>query len=173
MTLEAIKQRLFENRTRLYCILDGVLVPDLPNRLYAGQVPSYCLLTGDLPPDLVYAAPYLAYLSPDSKFADWVLSESIGKHWGIFVHSRRSIIEMRRHFTALTQAYDERGNPIKFRYYDPRVLKKFLPTCNGGELKMLFGEADAIFTEDDRGDGIIRYRIADGKLETKHLTKDS
>jgi hypothetical protein len=84
MTLDEIKQKLFDNRTRLYCILDGVLVPDLPNRLYSGQIPSYCLFTGDLPPDMVYAAPYLAYLSPDSKFADWVLSEGIGKHWGIY-----------------------------------------------------------------------------------------
>lgn len=172
MTLDEIKQRLFDNRTRLYCILDGVMVPELPMRLYQGQIPSYCLFTGELPPDLVYAAPYLAYLSPDSKFADWVLAEGIGKHWGIFVHSRRSIIEMRRHFTALTQAYDERGNPMRFRYYDPRVLKKFLPTCNGGELKMLFGEADAIFVEADNGDGIIRYRIADGKLETRLLNKE-
>lgn len=172
MTLDEIKQKLFDNRTRLYCILDGVLVPDLPNRLYSGQIPSYCLFTGDLPPDMVYAAPYLAYLSPDSKFADWVLSEGIGKHWGIFIHSRRSIIEMRRHFTALTQVYDERGNPIRFRYYDPRVLRKFLPTCNGGELKLLFGETDALFAESDDGAAVIRYRIADGKLETRLLNEE-
>lgn len=166
MDQQLIRSNLFSGTTRLYAILDGVLVPDLPNRLYEGQVPNHCLFPGELPPDLVYAAPYLVYMSPDSKFSDWVLEESIGKHWGIFVHSRRSMIEMRRHFLALGQAYDERGNPMKFRYYDPRVLIKFLPTCNGGELKTLFGDTDAIFADDSEAGGIVRFRVLDGKLET-------
>ncbi|HLA96240.1 MAG TPA: DUF4123 domain-containing protein, partial [Pyrinomonadaceae bacterium] len=105
MNEQQLKQYLFNNRTQLYCVLDGVMVPDLPTRLFKGQVPNYCLLTGDLTPDMVYAAPYLVYLSPDSKFADWVLTEALGKHWGIFVQSRRSMIEMRRHFRALMQTY--------------------------------------------------------------------
>jgi hypothetical protein len=173
MDEQQLKQYLFSNRTQLYCVLDGVMVPDLPNRLYKGQVPNYCLLTGDLTPDLVYAAPYLVYLSPDSKFADWVFAESLGKHWGIFVQSRRSMIEMRRHFRALLQTYDERGNPMKFRFYDPRVLGKFLPTCNGGELKTLFGEVEAFYTEAEDGDGLLRFRIENGKLNATILNKDS
>ncbi len=173
MDQQLVRQHLFNNRTQLYGVLDGVMVPDLPNRLYKGQVPNYCLLTGDLTPDMVYAAPYLVYLSPDSKFADWVFEESFGKHWGIFVQSPRSMIEMRRHFRALMQTYDERGNPMKFRFYDPRVLGKFLPTCNGGELKTLFGEVSAFYTEAEVNDALVRYRIDNGKLNTTVLNKES
>jgi hypothetical protein len=36
---------------------------------------------------------------------------------------------------------------LKFRYYDPRVLRAFLPTCNAGELKTLFGDVDQFFIE--------------------------
>jgi hypothetical protein len=169
MDLQTIKQNLYSDQTRLYCVLDGVMVPDLPARLYKAQVPHHCLLQGDLAPEMVHAAPYLAFLSPDSKFADWVLGESTGKHWGVFLHTRRSMNEMRRHFLALLQAYDERGNPLKFRFYDPRVLGKFLPTCNGGELKTLFGEVDAFFTESDEGDAIVRYQIENGALRIKVL----
>ncbi len=173
MDQDQIRKTLFNNYTQLYGVLDGVMVPDLPNRLYKGQVPNYCLLTGDLPPDVVYAAPYLVYLSPDSKFADWVFEQAFGKHWGVFVQSPRSMIEMRRHFRALMQAYDENGNPMKFRFYDPRVLSKFLPTCNGGELKTLFGEVQAFYAESENGDGIVRYKIDNGKLVTTLLNKDS
>ncbi|MGD9629322.1 MAG: DUF4123 domain-containing protein [Pyrinomonadaceae bacterium] len=173
MDQDQIRKTLFNNYTQLYGVLDGVMVPDLPNRLYKGQVPNYCLLTGDLSPDVVYAAPYLVYLSPDSKFADWVFEQAFGKHWGVFVQSPRSMIEMRRHFRALMQAYDENGNPMKFRFYDPRVLSKFLPTCNGGELKTLFGEVQAFYTESENGDGIVRYKIDNGKLVTTLLNKDS
>ena len=173
MDQQLVRQALFNNYTQLYGVLDGVMVPDLPNRLFKGQVPNYCLLSGDLPADMVYAAPYLVYLSPDSKFADWVFEEAFGKHWGIFVQSPRSMIEMRRHFRALMQTYDENGNPLKFRFYDPRVLSKFLPTCNGGELKTLFGEVQAFYTESDKGDELIRYKIDSGKLVTTVINKET
>lgn len=170
MDLKQIREHLFVRDTRLYCVLDGVMVPDLPNKLREAQVPHHCILTGELTPDMVYAAPYLAYLSPDSKFADWVLSEATGNSWGVFFHTRRSMLEMRRHFRALHQAYDERGNPLKFRYYDPRVLTAFLPTCNAGELKTLFGDVDRFFVESKDGKSLVSYRLADGKLDIKDLT---
>jgi hypothetical protein len=122
---------------------------------------------------VVYAAPYLVYLSPDSKFADWVFENAFGKHWGIFAQSRRSMVEMRRHFRALMQAYDERGNALKFRFYDPRVLSKFLPTCNGGELRTLFGEVEAFYTESQENDGLMRFRIDSGKLNSTLLNQGS
>ncbi|QYO65258.1 DUF4123 domain-containing protein [Leptolyngbya sp. 7M] len=173
MDTEQIKKVIFDDFTRTFCVLDGVMVPELPTTLFKAQVPHHCLLSGELSPELANAAPYLAYLSPDSKFADRVLTESFGKHWGIILQTRRSMAEMRRHFQALLQAYDERGNPMKFRFYDPRVLSKFLPTCNGGELKTLFGDVDAFFTESSDGQGLIRYTIKDGKLEMKDLLKEN
>ena len=172
MDLDEIRKNLFSPNSRLYCVLDGVMVPDLPIKLREAQVPHYCILTGDLTPDVVHAAPYLAYLSPDSKFADNVLSEAFGKSWGIFFHSHRSMLEMRRHFRALHQAYDERGNPLKFRYYDPRVFRAFLPTCNAGELKTLFGDVEQFFIESKEVGGIERYRLSDGKLDITQLNSE-
>jgi hypothetical protein len=169
MDQKGMRQALFDHQTQLYCVLDGMMVPDLPTRLYKNKVPNYCLLTGDLTPDLEHAAPYLVYLSPDSKFADWVFEESIGKHWGIFAQSPRSLAAMRNHFRALLQAYDERGNPVKFRYYDPRVLAKFLPTCNGGELKTLFGEVQALYAESESGKGLLRFTVENGTLKQGEL----
>ena len=173
MEFQEVRKILFEPNTRLYCVLDGVMVKDLPIRLRESQVPHHCIVTGELTPDVVHAAPYLAYLSPDSKFADSVLSEAFGKSFGIFFHSRRSLLEMRRHFRALHEAYDERGNPLKFRYYDPRVLRAFLPTCNAGELKTLFGDVEQFFIESKDVGGISRYRIADGKLDIKEFTSET
>jgi hypothetical protein len=170
MEIDRLKHHLFSDRALLYCVLDGVLVPDLPNLLYKGQVPNYCLIAGDLTPAMVYAAPYLVYLSPDSKFAEWLFGEMIGSHWGIFVQSHRSMTEMRRHFKALLQVYDENGKPLTFRFYDPRVLGKFLSTCNGGELRTLFGEASALFSESEDGKDLVRYSVEDGKLNTTVLS---
>ncbi len=72
MDFQQMIPHLFNNQTRLYGVLDGVMVPDLPNRLFEGRVPNHSVVQGELTPDMVHAAPYLVYLSPDSKFAEWV-----------------------------------------------------------------------------------------------------
>ena len=150
MDLEKLQHTLFSSRTRLYAVLDGVQVPNLPKRLYDAQVLNYCLFSGELEPDMLYVAPYVVLLTPDSKFADFVMSEGFGKNWGIFAHSRHSIREMRRHFRSLINVYDENANSMVFRFYDPRVLREFLPTCNPGELRTFFGNVDTFFA--DAGD---------------------
>src|SRR4051794_30796637 len=98
MDKHKLQQHLFTERAHLYAVLDGVMVPDLPNVLYDEKVPSDCLWSGDLSPDQVYTAPYLVGLSQKSKFSDWVLGEAIGKHWGIFIHSPRSMVDTKNHF---------------------------------------------------------------------------
>lgn len=172
MNLEEIKKQLFSPRTRLYCVLDGVLVPDLLIQLAEGRIPHFCILTGELDAAAAHAAPYLAYLSPDSKFADEVISQGFRKNWGILFHSHRSLLEMRRHFRALHQVFDEKGNPYKFRYYDPAVLRKFLPTCNAGELKTFFGDVETFFAGSADGKSIATYKIVDGELVVGEITLD-
>src|SRR5215204_1540947 len=119
MKKEDLEKTLFVENTRAFAILDGASIPDLRQRLYEMQPAHYCLFRGDRPPDVMEVAPYVVYLEPGSKFADWVLTEGFGKHWGIFAHSRHSIKEMRRHFRALVTVYDETGKPMIFRFYDP------------------------------------------------------
>ena len=166
---QKLKELLLSNRTQLYCVLDGASVPDLPVRLYEMRPPHYCLFRGELAPDMAYVAPYLVALLPDAPFTNWVLSECIGKHWGIFAHSRHSIKEMRRHFRALVTVYNEKGNPMIFRYYDPRVLQKFLPTCNGGELKTFFGKVETFFAESDDGKSFSAFQLESDRLKQTDL----
>lgn len=148
-------------------MLDGASVPDLPMRLYEMKPPNFCLLTGDLPPDMAYAAPYVIYLPPDNRFTEWLLSQSFGKHWGIFVHCRHSMIEMRRHFRALVNVYDERANSMIFRFYDPRVLKRFLPTCSPDQLKTFFGKVETFFAED--GPNLLGFQLENDDLKQRAL----
>jgi len=50
---------------------------------------------------------------------------------------------MRQHFRRFITVHDESGKPLLFRYYDPRVLRTFLPTCNAKELAEIFGRCCA------------------------------
>ena len=164
-----LKNHLLSNSTRLYCILDGASVPDLPMRLYQTDTPHYCLMGDNLSPDVLYRAPFLAALLPGAAFTDQVFKESPGNHWGIYAHCRRSMTEVRRHCRALLNVFDENGNPLTFRYYDPRVLRKFLPTCNAGELKTLFGELEELFAESEDGKTLRTYRLDNNELKQTDL----
>lgn len=169
MEPQKIRQHLMRPDNRLYAILDAALVPDLPLRLFKADLPNYCLFEGDLDADMINVAPYLVYLPPDDKFTDWVFAEGLGNKWGIFVHSRASMIEMRRHFRGLVNVITEDGQPLKFRYYAPRVLRTFLPTCNAGELATFFGRTDAIFVEDDTGEKVLKYELDNNRLKKTDL----
>ncbi len=149
MNIEKINEQLFSKVTRIYAVLDGASVSDLPMKLYEMKPPNFCLFTGELESDMEEVAPYLVRLYPKTPFTEWVLSECWGQHWGVFIHSRKTLNDMRAHFRSLVNVYDEKGNPMMFRFYDPRVLRRFLPTCKPAELKVFFGDVESFFAESD------------------------
>lgn len=165
MTKEEQQKFLFSGRTNVFAVLDGASVKGLRMRMYELAPPNFCLFTGELEPDVAETAPYLVGLIDGTLFTDWILTENYGNHWGIFAQSRQSIIEMRRHFRSLVNVHDETGKPLIFRYYDPRVLQTFLPTCNAGELKTFFGKVDAFFAEESDGSGVSKFELSDGGLK--------
>ena len=160
---------LLTERTRTYCILDGAAIKDLPKVLYKMKPPNYCLLRGELPPDVVHVAPYVALMVPGDPFSDWALENGVNGNRGIFVQTRFSIKEMRRHFQGLITVCDENGNPLLFRFYDPRVFRKFLPTCDPEQVQTFFGNIDKYFVEDETGEKMLVYTHLEGQLETKEL----
>ncbi len=173
MDVAKLNEHLFSDVTRLYAVLDGASVPDLPMRLYEMRPPNYCLFPGELSPDVAYTAPYVVNLVPNSPFTKWILSESFGNHWGIFAHCRFSIKEMRRHFRALVNVCDEQGNPMIFRFYDPRVLRQFLPTCKATELKSIFGNVQTFFAEAEDNENLLGFQLENDSLKESKLNLES
>ncbi len=149
MSKEKLEEILFSRRTRVYAVLDGASVPDLPMKFFELNPPRYCLLKGELETDMAEVAPYVVRLYPQTPFTEWVLTECWGKHWGIFAHSLQPLKEMRKHFRSMITVCNEKGDPMMFRFYDPRVLRRFLPTCKPAELKVFFGDVESFFAESD------------------------
>ncbi len=168
MTKEELEKILFGERTLVFVVLDGALIPDLRMKLHETQALNYCLFRGELKPDMAEVAPYVVQLVQGESFTDWVLG-SFGKNWGIFVQSLHSIKEMRRHFRALITVYDETGKPMIFRFYDPRVFQNFLPSCNAEELQTFFGKVDTFFVEDEKTQKFAAFRLANDELKKAEI----
>ena len=71
---------------------------------------------------------------------------------------------LRQHFRGFLTVHDASGKPLLFRYYDPRVLRTYLPTCSGEELNTMFGPVDAYLMEDESGAALLRFRLKNGTL---------
>jgi hypothetical protein len=164
--VEAVSPFLFrEDGTKAFAILDGGSIPDLLDKLYGVQRPEFgCLYAGELNPDLAEVAPYLVRLEPKSEFAKWVLGRGWGKHWGVFVIAALGFDEVRHHLRKFLIVHDTGGKPFYFRYYDPRVLRAFLPSCNRGELAEFFGSFKTWVLEGEDPATLLRFDLADGQL---------
>jgi len=81
---------------------------------------------------LATVAPYLVGpFRASSKLLSRLVTEGWGKRWGIYLTSREPFKEVRRHFRRfLIVEMEDTEEPLYFRYYDPWVLRVFLPTCS-------------------------------------------
>lgn len=148
----------------LFALLDGARDQQIVPKLRASGVEARCLFDGELQPVLAAAAPYIVALEPAAPFTRMLLAQGWGDAWGVFLTSTASLGALRRHFRRFLRVADERGRPLMFRFYDPRVLRVYLPTCTAEELELVFGPVTAFLIEDGGGQGT-RMRRAGGRLD--------
>lgn len=154
---------------QLYAILDGARDENIFSRLVVADIDSACLLRGDQAIDLAEVAPYLLRLQQEKPFTSWILENYWGKSWGIVLESPATLRDLKRHFRKFLVVYTEEGNPLYFRYYDPRVLRVYLPTCNEEELKTVFGPVTRYLVEGENGDHLLEYTLVEGKLAQRSM----
>jgi len=152
--VQAIKSQLFSVQSAtVFTILDGASVPDLLANLAAFEPDYICLRRGEMEPDLAEVAPYLVRLERDAPFTDWVLANGWERHWGIFGVAQADLRMLRNHFRAFLMVDHWRGNTVYFRYYDPRVLRSYLRTCDSESLTTLFGPVIWYLVEESQARG--------------------
>ena len=167
---QAILQQLFAiPQTAVYTILDGASVPQLPQTLARLEVESECLFRGELDPELAEVVPYLAAVPFDHSFTDWLLQEGWGQHWGIFAVSRTDFRTLRMHLRTFLKVYGPDLQPLYFRYYDPRVLRVYLPTCSAEELETVFGPVLYYLMEGETPQTLVKFSVVDGACQSEQI----
>ncbi len=155
------------NVSGVFAVLDGASAPDLVKNLFEHEPEYCCLYRGELQPDIASVAPYLVRLEPGDKFSDWVLTEAWGLHWGIFLHTQATLRTLRDHFREFHSVELPDQRTVLFRYYDPRVLRTFLPACNAAELATFFGPIQSFIMEGEASDSGLRFARAANALKAE------
>jgi hypothetical protein len=155
---KALADQLFSSpETKVFAILDGASIPGLLKEFHEKRPGQLCLYRGELEPDMAVVAPYVVELKPDSPFTQWVLAEGWGKHWGVFVMAEVDLKSVHRHLRSLLVVKDHNGRQLNFRFYDPRVLRVYLPTCDAGELMQVFGPVNCLALEAEDAGQMLRF----------------
>lgn len=152
----------------VYALVDGAQDERVFALLTAEGNDSRCLYGTELPRALATVAPYLVGLSSHHPFSGWFARYGRGHNWGVMLRSAAPMDELAEHFASMIRARLPEGREVLFRFYDPRVLRAYLPTCTKDELTAVFGPVDSFLIE--QGDGswkVYRRGQDDGKLETR------
>ncbi len=151
--------------TTLYGILDAARDPALLPHLRTLAPQARCLFDDPLDPDLAQAAPWVVALTPQDPFLAWWRENGLGQAWGIAATSDADLTSFRRHLKKCLRAQLPGGRVVYFRFYDPRVLRTFLPIAEPDQLKALFGPIQTLYVESEEGSPVTSYRLGpDGRL---------
>jgi hypothetical protein len=127
-----------------------------------------CLYEGDSEALLGSSAPWLFELDEYSEFSDWLVERASGNSWGVVIVSQAETEVLYRHFRKFLIVQSDTGRELYFRFYDPRVLRDFLPTCDPEQLQEFFGPVDAFVMEDVEG-SMLQFTLNGTDLVRKEL----
>lgn len=103
-------------------------------------------------------APYLVRFAPGSRLFPRLLREGWGASWGVYLSSDAPLREVRAHLRRLLVVTRESDNqPLYFRFYDPRVLRAFLPIATPRQRSVFFGPIRRLYAETGGGADIASW----------------
>jgi hypothetical protein len=129
------------------------------------------LYRGSSEEDLHGVAPYLLKFNSNTNFAAWYFQKGWGDAWGILCKSSWPMNELHKHFRKFLMVTLEDGEELYFRFYDPRVLRIFLPTCDANQLREFFGPINYFIVEDEDPKLAIHFWQENGTLMSRQIPR--
>lgn len=140
-----------------FVVLDGAISPAVRDLLNQAGVFYQSLYEGEQAVDLAAFGPYLVEIQKGGKLMPFLIKVGWGKSWGVFLSTQMTFAETRKHLRHFLMVDIEGGQRVIFRFYDPRVMRVFLPTCEADQRREFFGQMQHIFVESDAGAAVTRY----------------
>jgi hypothetical protein len=154
--------------TSVWAILDCARDDRVYPALSTSRLDYRCLYSGRLPRELAATAPYLVEVAPTYTFTPRLLEMGWGNSWGVFLRIKDAL-NLRHHLRGFLRVRDEAGRILIFRYYDPRVLRVYLPTCRPDELRTVFGPIDSFLVEGEEGKSLIEFAFDGHRLHERRV----
>jgi hypothetical protein len=140
-----------------YAVLDGAISPAILDLLNQSGTYYQSLYEGEQSADIARYGPYVAQLQPERPFLPYLVKAAWGMFWGVFLGSDLSFEETRKHLRRFLVVDNGSGGKVLFRFYDPRVLRVFIPSCEPAQRKDFFGPIRCYFAETEPAPGLTGF----------------
>lgn len=136
-TTSVAELRPLAARGALCAILDACDEPRVPVKVAELGQNAAPLYQGKAQDGLSAIAPYLVRVDP--AMLAWIAESLWTDPWGVFAVSDAPLDALRTHLRRFLLVDAPDGEQWYFRFYDPRVLTKFLSTSDAAQLADFFG----------------------------------
>jgi pSer/pThr/pTyr-binding forkhead associated (FHA) protein len=140
----------------LFAVLDAARDPEISTILAESKEQHESLFEA-ANGNVAHFAPYLARLPEESVLLETLIRQGWGNSWGVYLKSNKSLKEVRSHIRRFLMVRLPEGREVYFRYYDPRVLRLFLPTCTPDEINMFFGPVTCFLMEAEEPNVLLQF----------------
>ena len=168
MPLELVQTLI--RRKPEYVLIDAAQDRHILPFLGKNQTDWRSLYEGDTAYKLATHAPYLVKLPDSGSWIEELLQKGWGRSWLVFVCSDAPMEEVRRHLRHFLYVQNAEGAQLYFRFYDPRILRAFLPACTPAELSQFFGPIKQFILEGDEPTDLCVLSIEQQRLESRTAT---
>ena len=144
----------------VYAILGGAIDKQIEKIIRLGSLKNACLIDGKLSYEMAVVAPYMVRLEKDHPQTIEILQKGWGNSWGIFAitYPPATLINIRHNFKKIAMVTLPDEKRAYFRYYDPRVMRPYLPTCTIDEANQVFGHISEFVVEGEEAGTVHRFK---------------
>jgi|HubBroStandDraft_6_1064221.scaffolds.fasta_scaffold306812_3 pSer/pThr/pTyr-binding forkhead associated (FHA) protein len=143
---------------RLHAILDTARDARVAELLAESVDESRSLYEGAEDEVLADVAPQLVAFRAGSALLERLVRAGWGRSFGVFVESDASFKALRRHLRRFLMVDEaDTGRRMYFRFYDPRVLRAFLPLATARQRDELFADVIARFVCEGAHGGLLAF----------------
>lgn len=161
---EFLLEKAESSDCKLYGIVDSARNDEVFRYLIIGNVKYKSLFEGTMDVQSFGVSGFLVECEKESPLFQWMTTEGWGNSSCVFFTSKLSFEELFSHFQQFNRVYLEEDKVVLFRYYDPRVLRTYLPSCNREEVEAFFGGVEHFYleSEDPETLNVIRKSTGEG-----------
>ncbi|QDC10746.1 DUF4123 domain-containing protein [Oceanicola sp. D3] len=155
-----------------YALIDAARSPNIWP-LVQSEPEARSLFGGKIAPALAAAAPWIVPIRPGTAFKQAFQTEGWGDFWGIACFSPAPLREVRHSLRKCQQVMLPTGQPVLFRYYDPRVFVPMMRMADEGDIGPWFARVTDFWAPDPDSGATIRFlRDGKGRLRTQAMTPE-
>jgi pSer/pThr/pTyr-binding forkhead associated (FHA) protein len=161
-----VHQSLTQQNAPVYVVVDALQVPNMIGLLQSPGLRAQLLFDEPEGRQAPSHAPYLVELGrrelegerrEGQDFLASLLQLRWGKGCGVFVTSLSSFEDVLWHFRHFLLVGTKTQGVVPLRFYDPRVVRALLPTCEPQEINAVFGPVVSYLVEGERPDELLEF----------------